>query len=150
MNRLAYVFLIALAACHESTAPFTNAALRGDYVLASVNGKGLPANVADAANPIMLLGDTIHFDGVYTATRHWTLRDPSSTQQAPSTKLFETVYYDVTRMSVSFAACPPGAACRVCPDACAYFGPDSGQIVLGLSRLFLYYQGAKYFYQKAR
>ena len=153
MNRALVCFaLLSLAACHESTSPLTNAALRGDYVLASVDGKDLPANIADKANPVMLLGDTIHFDGVYTATRHWTLRQPSSLQPAPLNKLSETVFYDVTGTSVSFGSCPPEAACRACPpgQACAYIGPDSGQIVLGLSRLFLYYRDARYFYQIVR
>lgn len=100
MNRLsvwvACGLLAPLAACHEATAPLTDAALHGDYVLASVNGRDLPANIADASYPIMLLADTVHFDGVYIATRHWTLREPSSLQPAPLSKLSETVFYNVT------------------------------------------------------
>lgn len=149
MNRvLACVALISVAACHESTAPFPNAALRGDYVLSSVNGKDLPANIADASYPIMLVADTIHFDGVFTATRDWTLRQPSSLQPAPLNKLSETVYYELTGTSLSFSSCPPGASCLNCIDACVRLEPESGRIVLGLSLLMLDYAGAKYLYRK--
>ena len=153
MNRvLACLALLSFAACHEATAPLTSAALHGDYVLTSVNGRDLPANIADASYPVMLLGDTIHFDGVYTATRHWTLRQPSSLQPAPLSKLSDTFFYDVAGTAMSFPWCPPGTACTPCPplDACGRVGPDSGRIVLGLSVLVLDYGDARYLYRRVR
>jgi hypothetical protein len=117
-----------------------------------VNGRDLPANIGDLSYPIMLLADTIHFDGVYTATRYWTLREPSSLQPAPLSKLSETLVYDVTRTTVSFSSCPPFAACAACPpgDACTRLEPDAGQMVLGLSLLTLDYGGARYLYRRVR
>jgi hypothetical protein len=141
---------VAAAGCRESTAP--DVELRGDYVVMSVGGRALPANIGDASYPIMLLADTMHFDGAGTATRHWTLRQPSSLQPAPLTKLSEIVGYSVSGTTVTFFSCPPEAACSACPPGanCARLGPQSGQIAVGIPLVILDYGGPKYLYRRVR
>lgn len=124
----------------------------GEYVVTTVNGRQLPVNVADQSSPRMLLADTMRFDGKGTATHSWTLREPSSLQPAPLTKLSQTLYYSFTGAAIDFSICPPGAPCLWCPPNadCNVAPPPTGHIVLGLSWLVLDYGQSRYVYQRVR
>ena len=131
--------MMSLGACHEATAPLSDAALRGNYVAVSVNGGGLPANLNPGSYPIYVVADTLRFDGAGNVIHAQQLSEPTL-QQQPQPKLSSLLSYQVDGTAVHFYfVCPPFAACARAPD---------GHLVLGLSWLAVNYGNGVFLYKK--
>jgi hypothetical protein len=114
------VAAFGVAACRSTTAP-SEAVLRGTYVLRDVNGAALPATISNTSVRVLLIADTIRFDGAGTALASSTTREEYSGQEPrvvrTTVDLYYTVHADTIRIGIR---CPPNANCT---------GPSTGHLV---------------------
>jgi hypothetical protein len=112
------LILTATTSCQNTLAP-VDAVLKGTYALTTVNGMALPADLSNGdPGRLILLSETIRFDGAGRAIDDMTERD--SLSSAPAQVVFATIElsYHVDGSVVHFKAlCGPGASCTQVPDA---------------------------------
>ena len=112
------LILTAATSCHNALAP-VDAVLEGTYVLTTVNGMALPADLSNGdPGRLILLSETIRFNGAGGAIDDVTERD--SLSSAPAQVVFGTIElsYHVDGSVVHFKVlCGPGASCTQSPDA---------------------------------
>ena len=73
-SRVALLLGLFVSGCRTSTEP-SAAVLRGIFVVRSLNGVALPADFSGSSSyQLMLMADTLRFDGKGTASRRWTMQ----------------------------------------------------------------------------
>ena len=106
------IAVTVLSACRDAVAP-AEAAVRGTYALVSVNGKALPADMtSDGSGRILLLSETMAFDGHGNATDELTERDSLSSAPAQVFLARRLLAYSVDGSTIHFTVeCGPGVSC---------------------------------------
>lgn len=87
--------------------------LRGTFVVADVNGAALPAAISTTATSrVVLVADTLSFDGFESAEQSTTTRQASPGAASSESHRSVGLIYKVTRDSIRLGiACPPNANC---------------------------------------
>ena|SRR5690349_4570786 len=135
---LALIAAIAVGGCRSSSEP-VRLLLRGTFVLRTVNGAPLPADVSSQTNyQVTLVADTLRFDGQGLARMGRTEVVQHSTS-APIVEhsaanfavriVRETIYLDFL--------CPPGADCFSSGPIVGHLA-DANTLVLGDSKPSVY------------
>jgi hypothetical protein len=113
---LTAIVCAGIASCRDASAPRHTDELRGDFVVVRVNGARLPADVSgDGSGGILLLADTLHFDGSGNATHGWTLLEQTGASSVFQATLHLTYEVDGPVLRL-FAYCPPNANCAMLPQ----------------------------------
>jgi hypothetical protein len=113
--------MIAMAACRLTTEPNLSF-LRGTYVLETVDGRRLPADLSgDASIQLTLFADTMRFDGIGGTVQLSTMSVRVSGTEPVVRQYSSPMTYEIRGSSVRF-----GIFCPIDADCAA---PPIGQIV---------------------
>lgn len=133
------VAALAVSACHSTGEPLALLLRRGTFVLRTVNGGSLPADISiQPANEMVLLADTLRFEGNGRATRGRTERLQFSTS-APEVVHFTSDYrvqFDGETIFLYFV-CPPGANCTANGPIAGHLA-DANTFVVGDAQPWVY------------
>jgi hypothetical protein len=112
----AAIVCVGIASCRDASAPRHTNELRGDFVVVKVNGARLPVDVSGSLSGLLLLADTLHFDGAGNAAQSRTLLEQTST----TSRIIhgtQQLTYEVDGPTLRlFAYCPPNANCAALPQ----------------------------------
>ena len=140
-RRIVYVLIFAALAgggCHSTGEPLA-LLLRGTFVLRTVNGGPLPADVStQPPYQTILLADTMRFEGKGLATASVTQRfqSPTSPPEVVNYKFDYRVRIVGETIYLTFI-CPPNANCINITEVSGHLA-DANTFVLGDSRTLVY------------
>ena len=141
-NRRSFYILLCAAfaagGCRSTGEPLA-LLLRGNFVLRTVNGGPLPADVSTRANyQITLLDRTLQFDGKGLARMSQTVRvqGPTSAPAIEQSTANYRVRFTSETIYLDFL-CPPNANCITSGPTVAHL-VDANTVVLGDSQRYVY------------